>query len=82
MFGFVNYSYLKDSALILQQLEAMESFKLGVWKGYYLSIERIQQGYPFHQKWYIKGWGVGPWGGAYLYQALFSISLEVEPHDC
>ena len=30
----------------------MQSYKLGVWKGYHFSIERIRKGYFFSPKWY------------------------------
>ena len=43
-----------------------------MWKGYHLSIEGIRKGYLFREKWYIKGSGVGPWGGASLYKHLLS----------
>ena len=39
----------------LQQLKGMRISKLGMWMGYNLSIEGIQQGYLFCQKWYIEG---------------------------
>ena len=42
----------------LQQLKGMQSSKQGMWKGYHLSIEGIQKGYLFHEKWYIKGKGL------------------------
>ena len=35
-----------------------------MWKGYHFSIECKRKGYVFYQKWYIKGWGIGPRGGA------------------
>ena len=39
---------------------------------YNLSIEGIQKGYLFCQKWYIKGKGVGPRGVASLDKTLLS----------
>ena len=30
-----------------------------MWKGYHLSKEDILKGYLFHEKWFIKGQGVG-----------------------
>ena len=41
-----------------------------MWKGHHLSIEGIRMGYLFRQKWYLKGWGAGPRGGASLYKHL------------
>ena len=38
-----------------QQLKGMHCCKQGLWMGYHLSIEVVQKGYPFCQKWYIKG---------------------------
>ena len=40
----------------------MQRSKLGMWKGYHLSLEGIQKGYLFCLKWYIqrvKGWSLG-----------------------
>ena len=40
----------------------MQCSKLGMWKGYHLSLEGIQKGYLFCLKWYIprvKGWSLG-----------------------
>ena len=51
--NFVIDSYLKDSAFTAVKREAMQSSKQGVWKGYHLSIEGIQKGYLFCEKWYI-----------------------------
>ena len=56
----------------LQQLKGMQSSKQGMWKGYHLSIEGIWKGYLFREKQYIKGWGVGPRGGASSYKNLLS----------
>ena len=41
-----------------------------MWKEYHLSIEGILKGHLFLEKWYIKGYGVGPWGGASTYKNL------------
>ena len=48
--------------LHLQQLNGTQSSKRGIWKGYL-----------FREKWYIKGEGVGPRGGAFSYTNLLSI---------
>ena len=45
-------------AIHLQQLKGIKSSKLGLWKGYHLSIEGIRKGFLFYQKWYIKGKGL------------------------
>ena len=40
----------------------MQRSKLGMWKGYHLSLEGIQKGYLFCLKWYIqrvRGWSLG-----------------------
>ena len=50
----------------------MQCSKQGMWKGYHLSKESIRKGYLFREKGYIKGWGVGPRGGASPYKHLFS----------
>ena len=60
---FVIANDINDGAFI-QQLKGMQSSKQGMWKEYHLSIEGIQKGYLFRDKWYIKGSGVGPRGGA------------------
>ena len=53
----------------------MQSSKQGMWKGYHFSIEAgIRKGHLFREKWYIKGSGVGPRGGASLYKHLLSTS--------
>ena len=39
-YGFVIYSYLKDSAFTA--VKTMQSFKVGMWKGYHLPIERYR----------------------------------------
>ena len=46
----------------LQQLNGMQRSKLGMWKGYHLSIEGIWKGYFFSQNWYIIEKGLGPEG--------------------
>jgi len=38
----------------------------------HLSIEGIRKGYFFREKWYLKGYGVGPRGGACPYKNLLS----------
>ena len=68
------YSYLKESA-VKEQLKWMQSCKLSMWKGYHLSLEGIRKGYFFCQKWYIKGWDVGPRGRTSPYKTLFRRSL-------
>ena len=50
----------------------MQRYKQGMWKGYHLSIEGIRKGDFFREKWYIKGWGVGPRGGASPYKHFLS----------
>ena len=53
----------------------MQSSKQGMWKGYHFSIEAgIRKGHLFREKWYMKGSGVGPRGGASLYKHLLSTS--------
>ena len=52
----------------------MQRCKLGMLKEYHLSIEAIRKGYHFCAKWYIKGSGVGPQGGAFPYKTLLSTS--------
>ena len=42
----------------LQQLKGMQGSKQGMRKEYHLSIEGIQKGYLFREKWYIKGKGL------------------------
>ena len=56
----------------LQQLKGMQSSKQVMCKGYYLSIEGVRKGYLFREKWYIKGKGVGPRGGASPYKNLLT----------
>ena len=51
--GFAIYSYFKDDAFTALNRDA--SSKLGIWKGYHLSIEGIRKGYVFCQKRYVKG---------------------------
>ena len=41
--------------LHVQQLKGIQSSKLGMGKGYHLSVKGIQKGDLFCQKWYIKG---------------------------
>ena len=48
--GFVIYSYLKT--VHLQQLKGVQSCKLGMWKGCYLSMEGIRKEYRFWKKWW------------------------------
>ena len=43
-----------------------------MWNGYHLSIEGIRKGNLFREKWYMKGLGVGPPGGASQYKKLLS----------
>ena len=56
----------------------MQSSKQGMWKGDHLSIESIRKGYLFREKWYIKGWRVGPRGGA----SRATVHLMAFPLDC
>ena len=56
----------------LQQLKGMQSSKWGKWKGYHLSKEGIREGYLFHEKWHIKGYGFGPRGGVSPHKNLLS----------
>ena len=63
---------LKFKRLNLQRLKEMQRSKLGMWKGYHLSIKGIRKGYRFCAKWYIKGSGVGSQGGAFAYRTLLS----------
>ena len=60
-------SYSKDSAKGCQNIN----------KGDHLSIEGIRKGNVFREKWYIKGLGVGPRGGAFPYKHL----LSTDPRD-
>ena len=39
----------------LQPLKGMKSSKLGMWKGYHLSIKGMRNGYLSCKKWYLKG---------------------------
>ena len=41
-------------------------------KGVPFSMGSMQKGYLFYQKWYIKGYGFGPRGGASPYKTLLS----------
>ena len=43
-----------SKTLRLQQFEGMQSYNLGMWKGYRSSIEGRRKGYLSCQKWYIK----------------------------
>ena len=54
----------------LQVLKEMLSSKLGMWKGYHLSMEGIRKGEFFCHKRYIKGWGIEPRGRASPYNAF------------
>ena len=54
-------------------LKSMQSSKIGMWKGYHLSLEDMQNGWFFFQNWYLKGHGVGPRGKASPYNTLSSI---------
>ena len=48
--GFLIYSYLKT--VHLQQLKGVQSRKLGMWKGCYLSMKGIRKEYRFWKKWW------------------------------
>ena len=54
----------------LRQLKGMQSSKQGIWKGYHFSIECKRKEYLFCQTLYLKGWGVGPRGGAPPYKTF------------
>ena len=49
---------LKDSALTA--VKGMQNSNKGMWKVYHFSVERIPKGNLFREKWYVKGWRVGP----------------------
>ena len=45
-----------------------------MWKGYhFIAMEGIWKGYLLCQKWYIKGYGFGPRGGASLYKTWLTV---------
>ena len=50
----------------------MQISKQGMWKGYHSPIEGVRKGHLFHEKWYMKGQGVGPREGASPYKNLLS----------
>ena len=54
-------------------LKSMQSSKIGMWKGYHLSLEDMQNGWFSFQNWYLKGHGVGPRGKASPYKSLLRI---------
>ena len=64
---FVIDSYLKDSAFTPVKRD-MQSSKQGMWKGYHCQRKVNEKGYLFREKWYIKGWVVGPRSGASAYK--------------
>ena len=47
--------HIQKKVYLLQQLKGMQNFKLGMWKGYHLSMKGTQMGYLSCQKWFIKG---------------------------
>ena len=61
----------------LQQLQGCKS-KLGMRKGYHLSIKGILEGYLLSQKWSVTGQGVGPWDGASSYKTWLSTPRLIE----
>ena len=72
-------SYSNDSAFTA--VKRMQSSKQCMCKGYYLSLslEGIRKGYLFREKWYIKGKGVGPRGGASPYKNSLSTHRGINP---
>ena len=59
-----------------QQLKGMQSSKQGMQKWYHFSTEGLRKGYPFCEKWYKKEQGVGPRGGASLYNKIYNWSAN------
>ena len=64
----------------------MESSKLGLWKGYHLSVKGIRKGYLFFQKWYKKWYGFELWSGASPYKNTplprLNISIQELELEC
>ena len=54
----------------------MQSSKQGMRKWYHFSTEGIPKGYPFCEKWYKKGQGVGPRSVASLYNKIYNWSAN------
>ena len=64
----------------------MQISKQGMWKGYHSPIEGVRMGHLFHEKWYMKGQGVGPREGASPYKNLLSTlppppGLDIHPNE-
>ena len=59
-----------------QQLKGMQSSKQGMRKWYHFSTEGIRKGYPFFEKWYKRGQGVGPRSVASLYNKIYNWSAN------
>ena len=51
-------------------------------KGVLFSMEGIQKGYLFYQKWFIKGYGFGPQDGVSLYKTLLSAPRPLPGLTC
>ena len=50
---------------------------VGMWKGHHFLMAVIRRRYLFCLKWYIKGYGVGPRGGASPYKKVFRSPLPL-----
>ena len=79
------FLFLKNDSAFTAVKRDQQSSKQGMWKRYHLLREDIQKGYLFREYWYIKGYGVGPRGGASPYKYLLSTPPQPPPSgvkDC